>query len=217
LLDIPSSRKSFMLVASLALAAQLQAAHTASIRSDSASDSVAVAALRRTLLPDARVMPDWALPPAQDTQPRKRRRAVQYSDQYYTRLQIHRVGSWLELPVFGAEYWLGQKLINDASPASWVKPTHTTVALALGGLFTVNTVTGLANLWESRASTDDRALVWTHSALMLAADAGFIVTGAISGDANHSVSGRDRHRNAALTSIGIATVGTLLMWVKRGL
>jgi hypothetical protein len=186
------------------------------VRSDSASSSAADT-LRRISLPDARVVPTWALPPAQDTQPRKRRRAVQYSDQYYTRLQIHRVGSWLELPVFGTEYWLGQKLINDAPPAGWVKPTHTSVALVLGGLFVVNTVTGVANLWESRASTDDRALVWTHSALMLAADAGFLVTAGRSGDAHHSVSGRDSHRNAALTSIGIATVGTLIMWIKRGL
>jgi hypothetical protein len=198
---------------------QLQAntVDTTTVRADSASHSVAADALRRISLPDARVVPAWALPPAQDTQPRKRRRAVQYSDQYYTRLQIHRVGSWLELPVFGTEYWLGQKLINDAPPAGWVKPTHTSVALILGGLFVVNTATGLANLYESRASTDDRLLVWTHSALMIAADAGFIATAAVSGDAHHSVQGRDRHRNVALTSIGIATVGTLVMWVKRGL
>jgi len=192
-----------MLVAPLVLAMQLQAI---------APDTIAP----RALLVDARLMPVWALPPAQDTQPKKRRRAVQYSDAYYTRLQIHRVGSWLELPVFGAEYWLGQKLINDAPPADWVKPTHTTVAAVLGGLFVVNTVTGVANLYESRASTDDRVLVWTHSALMLAADAGFVVTAAVSGDAHHSVAGQDHHRSGALTSIGIATVGTLLMWVKRG-
>jgi hypothetical protein len=184
-----------MLAASLVLAMQLQAVVPA----------------------DARVVPVWALPPAQDTQPRKRRRAVQYSDAYYTRLQIHRVGSWLELPVFGTEYWLGQKLINDSPVAGWVKPTHTTVAAVLGGLFVVNTATGVANLYESRASTDDRLLVWTHSVLMLAADAGFIATAAVAGDAHHSVSGQDRHRNVALASIGVATVGTLLMWVKRGL
>jgi hypothetical protein len=193
-----------MLVAPLVLAMQLQAI---------AHDTTAP----RALLVDARLMPVWALPPAQDTQPKKRRRAIQYSDAYYTRLQIHRVGSWLELPVFGAEYWLGQKLINDAPVAGWVKPTHTTVAAVLGGLFVVNTATGVANLYESRATTDDRLLVWTHSALMLAADAGFIATAAVAGDAHHSVSGQDRHRNVALASIGVATVGTLLMWVKRGL
>ena len=193
-----------MLVAPLVLAMQLQAI---------AHDTTAP----RALLVDARLMPVWALPPAQDTQPKKRRRAIQYSDAYYTRLQIHRVGSWLELPVFGAEYWLGRKLINDAPVAGWVKPTHTTVAAVLGGLFVVNTVTGVVNLYESRSSTDDRALVWTHSALMLAADAGFLVTAAVAEDAGHSISGQDHHRNVALTSISIATVGTLIMWVKRGL
>ncbi len=206
-----------MLLASLVLAAQLQVIDTVSIHSASVADSAGAAAPRHILTADARLMPVWTLPPAQDTQPRKRRRAVQYSDQYYTRLQIHRVGSWLELPVFGTEYWLGQKLINDAPPAGWVKPTHTTVATVLGALFTVNTVTGVWNLYESRASTDDRALVWTHSLLMLAADAGFLATAAVSGDAHHSVSGQDRHRNVALASIGVATVGTLVMWVKRGL
>ena len=195
-----------MLVASLVLAMQLQA-----VAADTTSPRT------RAFVFDARLMPVWALPPAQDTQPRKRRRAVQYSDAYYTRLQIHRVGSWLELPVFGTEYWLGQKLINDSPRAGWVKPTHTTVAVVLGGLFVVNTATGVANLVESRSSTDDRALVWSHSALMLAADAGFVATAALAGNAGHSASGQDRHRNAALTSFGIATVGTLIMWFTRGL
>jgi hypothetical protein len=208
-----------MLVVSLVLAMQVQAIGPDSgiAPADSVRDSLTAVALRRSLLADARVMPVWALPPAQDTQPRKRRHAVQYSDAYYTRLQIHRVGSWLELPVFGTEYWLGQKLINDSPVAGWVKPTHTTVAAVLGGLFVVNTATGLANLVESRSSTDDRLLVWTHSALMLVADAGFIATAAVAGDAHHSVSAQDRHRNVALASIGVATVGTVLMWVKRGL
>jgi hypothetical protein len=205
-----------MLVASLALLLQLHAVvpDTGAMRAESPPDSVTP---RRSLVLDARVMPVWAMPPAQDTQPRKRRHAVQYSDQYYTRLQIHRVGSWLELPVFGTEYWLGQKLINDSPLAGWVKPTHTTVAAVLGGLFVVNTATGLANLIEAGRSTDDRALVWTHSALMLAADAGFIATAAVAGQAHHSVSGQNRHKNVAVASIGVATVGTLLMWVKRGL
>ena len=38
---------------------------------------------------------------AADT-PVVRRRAVQYSDQYYTRLTIHRYGSYLMLPLFAA-------------------------------------------------------------------------------------------------------------------
>jgi hypothetical protein len=87
-------------------------------------------------------VPDWSRTLTADTVPR-RRRAVEYSDEYYSRLQLHRWGSWLEFPVFGAEYWLGQKLMSrDETPASWVKPTHAVVAGALGGLFALNTITG---------------------------------------------------------------------------
>ena len=66
----------------------------------STADS-AVAPKRDNASLDARAMPAWALPAASDTQPRRRRHAVEYSDWYYRRLQVHRWGSWLELPVFG--------------------------------------------------------------------------------------------------------------------
>ena len=152
-----------------------------------------------------------------DTLPR-RRRAIEYSDWYNRRLRVHRWGSYVELPLFAAEYWLGNKLISHSeTPGSWVKPTHTSVAAVLGGLFALNTVTGVWNLYDSRHDTDERTLVWSHSALMLAADAGFAVTGLIAGDADRTGSGANNHRTAALTSIGLATAGTLLMWVKRGL
>jgi hypothetical protein len=181
------------------------------------ADSATSAWYRRESSLDARLVPKWSRPLAGDTIPR-RRKAVAYSDQYYTRLQIHRWGSWLELPVFGTEYWLGQKLMSpDEIPADWVKTTHVIVAGTLGGLFAINTVTGAWNLYDSRNDTDERALVWTHSALMLASDAGFAITGLIAGDAHNSFRSRDRHRNAALVSMGVATAGTLIMWLKRGL
>ena len=167
---------------------------------------------------DARLVPDWSRAFSADTNPRRRRpRAVELSDAYYTRLQIHRYAAWAELPVFGAEWWLGQKLLAPGNaPPAWVKPTHAAVAGALGGLFAVNTVTGLWNLWDSRQSTDDRALVWTHSALMLASDAGFAITGALAHGSHRSLTRANQHRNAALVSMSLATAGTLLMWVKRG-
>jgi hypothetical protein len=165
---------------------------------------------------DARLAPDWSRALARDTIPR-RRKAVEYSDEYYSRLQLHRIGSWLEFPVFGTEYWLGQKLISGGDNGDWVKTTHAVVAGTLGGLFAINTVTGVWNLYESRHDTDQRALVWTHSALMLASDAGFLITAMLAGDAEDSSHGQDKHRNAALVSMSIASVGTLLMWVKRGL
>src|SRR5262249_21338242 len=72
----------------------------------------------------------------------RRRHAIQYSDAYAVRLKIHRIGSYTMLPMFAAEYALGQNLLNDASPPTWIKPTHVGVALGIGALFTVNTVTG---------------------------------------------------------------------------
>ena len=218
-----------MIVASVFVAALLQAGVPASDTSEAAHVPVAIreatsapassaertAWYRREPLVDARLMPRWDRTRMLDTIPR-RRRAVEYSDWYYRRLQVHRWGSWLELPVFATEYWLGQKLVSGREREDWVKPTHVAVAGVLGGLFTINTVTGLWNLYESRQDTDQRALVWTHSALMLAADAGFAITPLLAEDAREQEGGGN-HRTMAVTSMGLATVGTLLMWVKRGM
>jgi hypothetical protein len=171
---------------------------------------------RRTAI-DMRLVQPTSTASTTDTLPH-RRHAVEYSDWYYRRLQTHKWGSYLELPIFAGEYWLGNKLLSHSeATASWVKPTHATVAGALGGLFAINTLTGVWNLYDSRNDTDQRALVWSHSALMLAADAGFALTGLLADDAGHTTSGGNRHRNVALASMGFATAGTLLMWVKRGL
>lgn len=195
----------------------VSAAGTGEGATSAPADSATTAWYRRSPSVDARLVPDWSRALTADTIPR-RRRAVEYSDEYYSRLQLHRWGSWLEFPVFGTEYWLGQKLMSrDEAPADWVKPTHAVVAGALGGLFAINTITGVWNLYESRNDTDQRALVWTHSALMLASDAGFLITAMLAGDAEDSFRSRDRHRNAALVSMGIGGVGTIIMWLKRGL
>jgi hypothetical protein len=149
-----------------------------------------------------------------------RRRAIQYSDAYYTRLTIHRYGSYLMLPLFAGEYALGQNLINDANPPGWIKPTHLGVALGIGGLFTVNTVTGAMNLWESRDDPSNRGLRITHTVLMLASDAGFAITGALTPQ-NHSFdfaeiqASRNRHRNWAIGSMALSTAGTALMWFVK--
>ncbi len=217
-----------MIVASLVVAALLQVAVPTSdstgtiplpgasrgATSAPAGSAADAAWYRREPSVDARLMPRWERATL-DTIPR-RRRAVEYSEWYYRRLQVHRWGSWLELPVFGTEYWLGQKLISGGEREDWVKPTHATVAGVLGGLFAINTVTGVWNLYESREDTDQRALVWTHSALMLAADAGFVTTALLAQDAGDD-RGAKRHRTVAVTSMGLATAGTLVMWVKRGL
>ena len=150
-----------------------------------------------------------------DSTPR-RPRAIAYSDAYTTRLTIHRIGSYAMLPLFAAEYALGDRLMNGTStPPRWVKPTHVGVAVGLGALFATSTVTGVWNLWDSRHDPSGRTRRLVHSALLLAADAGFAYTGLLGDDATHSLDGRRRHRNAALTSIGISTVGTAMMWLWR--
>ena len=55
-----------------------------------------------------------------DTPVVQRPRAVEYSDSYYTRLTVHRITSYAMIPLFVAEYSLGQNLMNDASPPSWM-------------------------------------------------------------------------------------------------
>jgi hypothetical protein len=50
---------------------------------------------------------------------------------------------------------------------------------------------------------------------MLAADAGFVWTGAIADGANESNANARRHRNVALGSIGVATLGTAMMWLWK--
>jgi hypothetical protein len=147
---------------------------------------------------------------------KKRRRAIEYSDSYYTRLQIHRIASYTELPLFATEYVLGERLIKEERtgfPSNGLKTAHGAVALGLGGLFAINTVTGVWNLWDSRQDPAGRTRRLIHSALMLGADAGFALAGATGGNANETVDDANRHRTIALTSIGIATVGTAMMWL----
>lgn len=145
----------------------------------------------------------------------RRRHAIQYSDAYAVRLKIHRIGSYTMLPMFAAEYALGQNLLNDASPPTWIKPTHVGVALGIGALFTVNTVTGAWNLWESRNDPADRARRWIHASLMTASDVGFLWTGAVAGGRRTNLSREQHHKNVALVSIGLSTAGTVMMWLWK--
>jgi hypothetical protein len=156
-----------------------------------------------------------------------RSRAIEYSDAYYTRLTIHRIASYTELPLFGAEYVLGERLLHDEStetpaqlaphvhsgyPPASLKEAHLAVAGGLGVLFGLNTVTGLWNLWDSRQDPVGRTRRIVHSVAMLGADAGFALAGAVAGGASHSLQGAQRHRTIALGSMALATAGSALMW-----
>ena len=141
-------------------------------------------------------------------------RAVEYSDWYARRLTIHRYGSYAMLPLFGAEYVLGQRLMNgNAAPGT--RGTHAAVAAGVGALFTINTVTGLWNLWDSRHDDAGRSRRLLHSGLMLAADAGFTATGVIGRQARNSQANANLHRNVGIGSMAAAGAGTLLMWLWK--
>ena len=140
--------------------------------------------------------------------------AVEYSDAYYTRLTIHRYGSYAMIPLFAVQYLLGDRLLNGTNNADWIQPAHQANAYAIGALFTVNSVTGVWNLVESRKEKRGRAKRFAHAALMIAADAGFLYTATLADveGATDAQQQSKKHRNVALMSIGASTAGATLMW-----
>jgi hypothetical protein len=151
--------------------------------------------------------------------PAPARVAVEYSEAYRTRAKIHKYASLASLPLFATEVALGQSVYSTPSGAK--RNAHVAVGTAIGGLFAVNSVTGAWNLWEARKDPNGRKRRVLHGILMLAADAGFAATAAVApGDddgergAGYSFAdARSRHRTVALTSIGIGTVGYLVMLI----
>ncbi|WP_158508756.1 hypothetical protein [Gemmatirosa kalamazoonensis] len=158
-------------------------------------------------------------------QPRPRRRAVEVSDAYATRLAIHRVASYTMPPLFVAEYLLGQKMLNaredlargiDNPVGSSTRTAHQVVAGGVAALFAINTVTGVWNLYETRHQEAGRKLRVAHAVLMLASDAGFAATGLVASNARSgSVDDARLHRNVALASMAPATVGAVMMWINQ--
>lgn len=149
----------------------------------------------------------------------QRPRAIEYSDFYYTRLTIHKIASYATLPLFAAEYLLGTKLYNNPPGSRSTQQAHRAVALGLAGLFGVNTITGAWNLWESRQDPVGRARRYIHAALMFAADAGFVATGATAPSPRRIQFGGapvnlNRHRTIAIASMGtaLASYAMMLIW-----
>jgi hypothetical protein len=140
--------------------------------------------------------------------------AVEHSNGYLVRARIHKYASFATLPLFAAEVALGQSLdgSNDSK-----KGVHAAVGAGIVGLFAVNTVTGAWNLFgEGRQDKQGRTLRLIHGLLMMAADAGFLATtasapstgrnGALTFEAD-----RTTHRNLAIASVSVGTVGYLIM------
>lgn len=145
-----------------------------------------------------------------------RPRAIEYSNAYGVRLTIHRYASYTMLPLFVAEYFAGRDLFNNNTQASsFARNWHRPLATAISGLFVVNTVTGVWNLWDSRHDPAGRTRRVLHSLLMLTADAGFTATGIVASGAHDSASRRNLHRTLAISSMSVAVAGDLLMLVWK--
>ena len=153
-----------------------------------------------------------------DTIPQqRRRRSIEVSEWYERRLRIHRYGSYATIPLFVYQAAAGNELYQKGSGADgWARNGHRVGATALATVFGVNTVTGLWNLWDSRAVEQGRARRTIHALLMLASDAGFAYAGIkLSEDAEQSSAARRRHRNTAFASMGVAVTGAGMMFLWR--
>jgi hypothetical protein len=147
---------------------------------------------------------------------------VEYSEAYRVRAKIHKIASFATLPLFVANVVVGQKLYNNTSGSDSLKGTHVALSATTGVLFGVNTITGAWNLWEGRKDSNHRKLRLAHGLLMMAADAGFLATGLLAPHGEHRFgtnsvdsSGRSTHRAVAFGSMGVATVGYLIMLLGR--
>jgi len=152
-----------------------------------------------------------------DAQGSPRAKTFEYSHGYEVRRKIHVYASVATLPLFVTEVILGQKLY-DQSGGSSVKTAHAVVAGSIGGLFGVNTVTGVWNLYEGRKNPAHRGKRMAHGIMMIAADAGFVATGLLAPDSDNFNSFEDRrgtHRAVALTSMGVATASYLMMLFSK--
>src|SRR5579884_2767622 len=132
--------------------------------------------------------------------------ATTYSNGYQVRLKIHKYASVATLPLFAAEYALGQSLYNTPETGS-KKSAHAIVGTGIIGLFGVNTVTGVWNLYEGRHDTDGRTLRILHSVLMLASDGGFVATTATAPSIHRNstllTGNKVLHRDLPIGSIGV--------------
>jgi hypothetical protein len=140
--------------------------------------------------------------------------AFEYSDGYRLRAKIHKVASFATLPLVGAEAYLGQRLFNNLAQAgTTMRKLHRDVAEAIGGLFALNSVTGVWNMISARKDPNGLVLRTIHSVLMLVADGGFVATAFTRPKISSEIydSKKNQHMALAYASISVATVGYLVM------
>jgi len=147
--------------------------------------------------------------------PAPRPRAVQMGKGYELRLKVHRLASWATVPLFVAQYVVGQKLYDGDSTGEGARDAHGMLATGTTVLFGVNTATGLWNLWDMRKKPEGRTRRIIHTVLMLGADAGFVATGMMAPDDDDGGGNRSGHRNLAIASMSVATASYLYMLFTR--
>ena len=140
--------------------------------------------------------------------------AFEYSHAYTTRRKIHFIASFATIPLFVAQYVLGDQLYEGTSGGS-TKSAHSGVAVGIETLFAVNTVTGVWNMWESRKDPNAGKKRFIHGFLMLGADIGFVATGMLAPDDEGGGDNRSTHRNVAIASMAVATASYLIMLIGR--
>ena len=142
-----------------------------------------------------------------------RPKAVEVSEWYAKRLTIHRRVSYALIPMFGLQTLAGKQIWDKGNLApTWAKTGHRIGATVIAGAFTVNAVTGVWNLWDSRAQPEGRALRYLHAVSMLTASAGFTYAGAyLSKEAETDIDARRLHPKVALASVGLTAVSGILM------
>jgi hypothetical protein len=145
--------------------------------------------------------------------PRPRVQAIEVSEWYGRRLTLHRRLSYVTLPIFAFQLAAGSEIWDKGPGApAWARNGHRVGAASLGAVFTVNTVTGVWNLVESRSVADGRARRYLHATSMLLADAGFTYAGAVlSEQAETSPDKRRLHKTVALSSLALSLTSGLIM------
>ncbi len=155
----------------------------------------------------------FVLAPTDTPPPHPRPKVVEVSDWYGRRLTIHRYVFYGTIPVFALQWAAGKQLFDKSRDApTWAKTTHRAGATALAGMFTVNTVTGAWNWWDSRAVPQGKVLRTVHALTMIAVDAAFTYTGAkLSNEAEESAPKRREHRTVALYAMGVTVISGAAM------
>src|SRR5262245_1475696 len=134
-----------------------------------------------------------------------------YSHAYDVRAKIHKYASFTTLPLVGSEFVVGESLFD--SPSDGKKSAHIAIGTALGGLFAVNSVTGVWNLVEARKDPNRGHLPLIHSLLAFGADAAFVGTATITPSSHGLSDNRGTHRALAFTSMGLLTASYLVMLI----